>query len=100
MTLFLSAPRRALHPAKSRRDENRTLAESILDSLPSTRIVPGQRFTPARDDARTTFQAAIMFDVDQPVRFQRVDTRRTDKSAVLDRALASANFLIHADMAL
>jgi hypothetical protein len=62
--------------------------------------MPCQCIAAARDDARTTFQAAVVLNVNQAVVAERVDARGTDERAKLDGAVSFAHIMIDRNMAL
>ncbi len=61
--------------------------------------MPRQRVAATRDDASTTFQAAVVLDVNQAVVAECVDARGTDERAKFDRAFRLAHVMVDRDMA-
>ncbi len=62
--------------------------------------MPSQRVAPAGNDARATFEASIVLDVNQSVFTKRIDARRANERAEFDLALRLADLMIDRDVAL
>lgn len=62
--------------------------------------MPAQCVAATGDDAGATFKTAVMLDVNQAIRAERINARWTDEGAELDRAFRPANVMIDFDVAL
>ena len=62
--------------------------------------MPSQRVAATCNHAGATFKTAVVFDVNQFVRAERVHARRADECAELCFALGLTHFVINFDMAL
>ncbi len=76
------------------------LSKPELHALPGFGVMPSQRVAAAGNHARAALETAVMLDVNQAVRAERINARGTNPDAELQFAFRGANFVIDFDVAL